>query len=144
MLMKRYIGTKIIHAEPDLHYDGRPGYKVVYRDDYRSWSPQAEFEDAYRECSAMTFGLALEALKKGLKVQRAGWNGKGMWLVLVPGKNGVHTTEGSAYMKAGVTHCDILPHIDMWTVNAEGRRAMLPGWLASQTDMLAEDWAIVD
>jgi hypothetical protein len=47
-------------------------------------------------------------------------------------------------MKAGITHCDILPHIDMWTVNADGRRAMLPGWVASQTDMLADDWTIVD
>jgi len=32
----------------------------------------------------------------------------------------------------------------MWTTNAEGRRAMLPGWLASQTDMLAEDWQIIE
>jgi len=91
----------------------------------------------------MNFGEAIAALKDGKKVARTGWNGKGMWLILVPGTPMVSTTEGSAYFKAGVLATEILPHIDMWTVNAEGRRAMLPGWLASQTDMLAEDWNIV-
>ena len=91
----------------------------------------------------MNFGEAIAALKDGKKVARAGWNGKGMWLILVPGTPSVNTVDGSPYFKAGVTHCEILPHIDMWTTNAQGRRAMLPGWLASQTDMLAEDWEIV-
>lgn len=92
----------------------------------------------------LNFGQAIEALKSGKKVSRAGWNGKGMWLVLVPGTPSVTPTEGSPYHKAGITSCEILPHIDMWTTNAEGRRAMLPGWLASQSDMLAEDWSLVD
>jgi len=92
----------------------------------------------------MNFGYALDALKNGKKVARAGWNGKGMWLILVPGRSGVETTSGSAYHNAGIEVTDILPHIDMWTTNADGRRAMLPGWLASQTDMLADDWNIVD
>ena len=89
------------------------------------------------------FGDALIALKDGKRVSREGWNGKGMWLVLVPGTKAVNFTEGSPYQKAGLTHGEILPHIDMYTVNSEGRRAMLPGWLASQTDMLAEDWSVV-
>ena len=89
--------------------------------------------------------ITIEALKKGLQVARAGWNGKGMWLVLVPGTPNATLREDTPYAKAlGMTSCEILPHIDMWTVNAEGRRAMLPGWLASQTDMLAEDWSIVE
>ena len=144
--MKRYIGTKIIHAVPEKHSEsGREGYRVRYADGYESWSPQEAFDDAYRECDAMTFGLAVEALKKGLKVSRAGWNGKGMWLVLVPGQKDVALRAGTPYERAlgEVPPIEILPHIDMWTVNAEGRRAMLPGWLASQTDMLAEDWRIV-
>ena len=91
----------------------------------------------------MNFGQAIEALKQGKKVSRAGWNGKGMWLVLVPGTEEVRFIEGSPYQKAGLTTGTILPHIDMYTVNSEGRRAMLPGWLASQTDMLAEDWSVV-
>lgn len=92
----------------------------------------------------MDFGDAIRALKAGHKVARQGWNGKGMWLVLVAGTAQVTLVEGSPYQKAlGQAKCEILPHIDMWTVNAEGRRAMLPGWLASQTDMLAEDWVVV-
>lgn len=92
----------------------------------------------------MNFGEALEALKRGERVAREGWNGKGMWLVLVPGTENVQLRDGSPYKAAtGLDECEILPHIDMWTVNAHGRRAMLPGWLASQTDVLAEDWTII-
>ena len=166
--MKNYLGVKLISAEPmtrlvynelrgwELPADENgadDGYLVEYHDGgqanhlayqgYISWSPKDVFERAYRPTQGMTFGLAIEALKQGKKVSRAGWNGKGMWLVLVPGTKAVEFTEGSPYMKAGLTHGEILPHIDMYTVNAEGRRAMLPGWLASQTDMLAEDWEIV-
>lgn len=92
----------------------------------------------------MNFGDAIAALKAGKKVARTGWNGKGMWLILVPGQPSVELRPGTPYLEAlQQPSCEILPHIDMWTVNAEGRRAMLPGWLASQTDMLAEDWEVV-
>ena len=167
--MKRYIGTKIITAAPMNRADyntyrgwtlpanengADEGYLVEYTDGgkpndsrhagYISWSPKEQFDGAYRETSGLTFGLAIEAMKKGAKVARAGWNGKGMWLILVPGTKAVNFTEGSPYQKAGLVSGEILSHIDMYTTNSEGRRAMLPGWLASQTDMLAEDWAIVE
>lgn len=93
----------------------------------------------------MNFGQAIEALKNGTKVARTGWNGKGMFLILVPGQDNAKLREGTPYYDhLQQTHVEILPHIDMWTVNSEGRRAMLPGWVASQTDMLANDWAVVD
>ena len=96
----------------------------------------------------MNFGDAIDALKKGFRVSRKGWNGKGMWLVLVPGTLNVKPHRGSAYDKALLLDNDgtieILPHIDMWTTNSEGRRAMLCGWHASQTDMLSEDWKIAE
>jgi hypothetical protein len=93
----------------------------------------------------MDFGSAIYLLKQGKKVSRDGWNGKGMWLLLVNGTPSATLTEGSPYKTAlNADNCEILPHIDMWTVNAEGRRAMLPGWLASQTDMLADDWNEVE
>lgn len=52
--MKRYIGTKMVMAEPALGKEGfrnagEEGYKVVYEDGYESWSPRAAFEGAYRE-----------------------------------------------------------------------------------------------
>ena len=112
-------------------------------DGYISWSPKDVFDRAYKTARNMDFGMAIRALKQGFKVTRSGWNGKGMWLVLVPGTPEFNTFPNTPYHNAGIERCEILPHIDMWTVNSEGRRAMLPGWQASQSDMLAEDWMIV-
>ena len=168
--MQTYIGTKLIKAVPmtRLAYNqlrgwalpadengDDAGYLVEYTDGgkpnlegyagYVSWSPAEQFASAYRETIGLTFGLAIEALKKGQKVARAGWNGKGMWLVLVPGSKDVALRSGTPYEKAlgDIPSIEILPHIDMWTTNSAGRRAMLPGWLASQTDMISEDWQIL-
>lgn len=139
--MEKYIGTKVVIAE---RYDKEvEGYKVVYEDGYERWVPRDVFEKSYRTADEITFGDAVLMLKLGKKVARKGWNGKGMWLVLVPGTKEVNFTEGSPYMKAGLTHGEILPHIDMYTTNSDGRRAMLCGWLASQTDILSNDWTIV-
>lgn len=76
----------------------------------------------------MNFGKAIESLKEGKKVARKGWNGKGMWLCLVPGSN-------KAYYGFPMQDC-----IAMKTANDK----MQPGWLASQADILAEDWEIVE
>ena len=139
--MKQFIGTKLIKAEP-LDKDGSQGYKVVYPQPdgstYESWSPKDVFEESYRVTSGMTFGLAIEALKKGYKVARSGWNGKGMWLILQTGSE-VTLREGTCYHKAGLKHVKIDPHIDMFT--AAG--TMQPGWLASQADILSDDWQII-
>ena len=61
---------------PENENPADEGYLVEYSDGYISWSPKKQFEEAYRLCDNMTFGLAIEALKKGLKVARKGWNGK--------------------------------------------------------------------
>ena len=168
--MKNYIGTKAIKAMPktrssynalrgwtlpDDENGDDDGYLVEYMDGgkpnhpdfagYVSWSPKEQFEAAYRESAGLNFGMALEALKLGMKVARAGWNGNGMWLVLETGTKDVVLRAGRPYANAlgDVPPIEILPHIDMWTTNAQGRRAMLPGWLASQTDMLSDDWQVV-
>jgi hypothetical protein len=92
----------------------------------------------------MNFGEAIEELKSGKKMARSGWNGKGMWIILVPGTPNAKLKEGTPYHDVLQTdHCEILPHIDMWTINAQGRRAMLPGWLASSSDMLSDDWVVI-
>ena len=51
---------------------------------YISWSPEDVFIKAYRPVDGLTFGQALEALKAGKKIARAGWNGKAMYLWLKP------------------------------------------------------------
>ena len=150
--MKRYIGTKIIEAEPAYKVDGKTvqptdwpvpegskaeeGYAVRYPDGYMSWSPKEVFEEAYRQTDAMPFGLAIEAAKKGKRISRAGWNGKGQYVELATGIGYVGP--------------------DGKTVNAEhaaignkafafvGTSGVQMGWLASQADMLAEDWQIVE
>jgi hypothetical protein len=90
----------------------------------------------------MDFGDALRALKKGRKVQRVGWNGKGMWLSLTPGVKAlpaadVWSPNNRAYAQTLPNQVvEVLPSITMKTATGE----LLMGWLASQTDMLAEDW----
>ena len=89
----------------------------------------------------MDFGMALVALKRGKCVARKGWNGKGMFLTLQPGS----TVDGDNMRNDGAKNfytgckCNIAPHIDMKAVDD----TYVVGWLASQTDMLAEDWVIV-
>lgn len=143
--MTRYIGTKIIQAEPQVknygptETHGQEGYKVVYSDGYTSWSPKEAFEEAYRPCDAMTFGLAIEALKAGKRVARAGWNGKGMFLFLVSGSTFKVNRPPLLGIYPEGTEINYCPHIDMKTADNK----VVP-WLASQTDVLAEDWQIVE
>ena len=146
--MQKYIGTKIIEAEPMSRSRGdkaEDGYKVRYPDGYESWSPKDVFNEAYRPTDCMNFGLAIEAMKKGKKVARRGWNGKGMFLVLCPGSEvpADHIRVKPVkkfYQQEGRTSVIIAPHIDLKA--ADG--TYVTGWLASQTDMLADDWFTVE
>ena len=114
------------------------GYKVVYPDGYESWSPKDVFEAAYRETSGMSFGLAIEAAKMGKKIAREGWNGKGMFLYHVPAAAYPPSTEVAKEAFCG-SDVPYGAYIAMKT--AQGN--VVP-WLASQTDMLADDWKIVE
>lgn len=93
---------------------------------------------AYRG-PGMDFGQAVDALKEGLRVARAGWNGKGMFLFLVPGSTFTVNRPPLLGIYPEGTVIDYQPHIDMKT--AQG--TVVP-WLASQGDVLAKDWEIVD
>jgi hypothetical protein len=82
----------------------------------------------------MNFGQAIEAMKEGQCVARAGWNGKGMHIYLED-----HFTY---VIRAGVFKGrprEYEPVICMYTAQQKHQ----PGWLASQADMLADDWEIV-
>ena len=150
--MTTYIGTKTLKAKPmnrgdynslrrwPTTEDENPndeGYLVIYLDGDISWSPKDVFERHYNNSSnGLCFSLALSAIKKGYKVSRHGWNGADQFVFLV------HANEWE---------CD--PDLDMHDLadqqrlpficlkNAQG--AIVP-WLASQGDMMAEDWFIIE
>jgi len=83
----------------------------------------------------MNFGEAVEAMKNSVSVQREGWNGKGMHVYLEEGR---HLPLSVGIEKGTTRKYD--PVICMYT--AQGTHQ--PGWLASQADILAEDWKLVD
>jgi hypothetical protein len=116
--MKKYIGIKLITAEPQ-DKDGQPGYKVVYADGYVSWSPKAVFEAAYISDQEMNFGFALEATKLGLCVMRNSW-----------AENKIVT----GYIKFNST---CLVYI------FPGDNTTPVGWSPTLNDMYANDWKVV-
>lgn len=148
--MKQYIGTKVIEARPmnrgeyneyrgwTIPTNENPadeGYLVKYPDGYESWSPKAVFEEAYRETNGMSFGLAIEAAKKGKKIARAGWNGKNQYVELA---YGISYMDNSGKV-VNVNH----EAIGNKALAFVGTSGVQMGWLASQADMLADDWRIV-
>ena len=84
------------------------------------------------ENTSMTVGEALEAMKAGKKVARTGWNGKWMYLYIADGKLLTQEIGDGSYH-----------FTDSIVVKTADNRYCI-GWLASQTDMLAEDWRIVE
>ena len=161
--MAFYVGTKAIDATPMNHADyntyrgwvlpededgSDEGFLVEYIDGgasnhpdhegYISWSPAKVFLEAYKSSGELTFGHAIELMKIGKKVSRAGWNGKDMFLFLVPGSTFKVNRAPLMGIYPEGTEINYCPHIDMKT--ADG--SVVP-WLASQTDMLAEDWNVI-
>ena len=164
--MKQYIGTKVVHAAPAIkatglnkackvanqvltadqikeceangwHFtDKMEGYTVRYADDYESWCPKAAFDEAYRLTDAMNFGLAIEAAKMGKKIARAGWNGKKQYVELAT----CISYKNSAGKIVNVDH----QNIGNKALAFVGTSGVQMGWLASQADMLADDWYIVE
>lgn len=162
--MNTYIGTKIIQAEPmtrQAYNDFRgwtlpadengsdEGFLVEYLDGgkpntathagYVSWSPKAQFDAAYRPTTGLTFGLAIEALKAGKRVARAGWNGGGQFVYLVPANSyPAQTGIAKAYFGADA----MVPYRAYLALKtAQGDVAT---WAPSCSDALAEDWQIVE
>lgn len=151
--MKKYIGTKMIEAKPMNRGDynvyrgwtipenenpADEGYLVVYTDsdNYESWSPKDVFDRAYRSCDGgMTFGGALELLKMGFKVVRKGWNGKKQYIQLATGIS-YSSPDGE------IVNCEH-DAIGNKAIAFAGTSGIQIGWLASQADMLAEDWYTV-
>lgn len=155
--MEKYIGTKMIQARPMTRgaynvYRGwtipanenpeDEGYLVsYYPDGYESWSPKEVFEAAYRPTDGMNFGLAIEAAKMGKRIARKGWNGKNMSVAYQKGyPDGIpcnkNTAEAWGMQEGELFKCR--PYLQMCC--ADGTFQM---WLATQSDILADDWYVV-
>jgi len=87
----------------------------------------------------MNFGEALNELNNGKCVRRSGWNGTGMFIFLVPGSTFIVNRPPLLGIFPEGTVIKYQPHIDMFTAD----ESVVP-WLASQTDVQADDWEIVD
>lgn len=95
-----------------------------------------------------TYGEALEWAKKGYRIARKGWNGKGMFVFIRSGDilskdiiSNVKSLPDSVkkFLIEKGEDIEFLPYFCMWS--ADGK--VVNGWLASQTDMLANDWTVV-
>ena len=165
--MSEFIGTKVVYASPMNRFDynvfrgwdlptnengSDEGYLVEYTDGgepnttthkgYVSWSPKEQFDNAYRESGNLSFGDAIVYMKKGYKVARSGWNGKNMYIVLMEGypMTLANTITREKHGLPEGSHVTVEPYIVMKSTQLG---SLQPGWLASQADMLAEDWGIV-
>jgi hypothetical protein len=163
--MKKYIGTKMIHAQSKTHSEyakdkygenntihntefsqqnkESEGYEVRYQDGYVSWSPKDVFEKAYREAENMNFGLALEAARMhGKRITRAAWNGSDMFVVYQKGyPEGIQCNEQTA-RAFGYTPGDLFkcrPYLQLRC--ADGSHAM---WSPFISDVLADDWYCIN
>lgn len=136
------LGMLVEYDDPD--HPNHPKHKG-----YISWSPIGVFKDAYRETSGLSFGLAIEAAKKGFKIARAGWNGKDMFIVHMPSMylppyNTQDTerkvNDRTAKFIGKDAPLDCQQYFSIYTADKKWQ----PGWLASQADMFADDWMIIE
>lgn len=149
--MDKYIGTKFIEAKPmnlgdynlyrgwkipDNENPNREGYLVKYQDGYESWSPSEVFESSYDLSCCLSFGLATELMKKGCKVAREGWNGKNQYIELA-------TCISYTNSSGEIINCNH-DAIGNKAIAFVGTSGVQIGWLASQADMLANDWVVVE
>jgi hypothetical protein len=157
-----YIGNKLVKATPmnrlayneyrgwelPANENGEDeGYLIEYLDSpngndsrhfgYISWSPKEVFDRAYRNSGNMTFGMAVEGIKQGLKMARRGWNGKGLFIYYVHANRYLAQSRAARDYFGEDAMVPYRDYIAMKTVNEE----VVP-WVASQSDILAEDWEV--
>ena len=164
--MDLYIGTKTILAAPmtrgeynkyrnwivpENENPDDKGYLVEYvdagdknhpnHDNYISWSPKKTFDASYRPVTGLTFGAALEAMKKGFKISRSGWNKKGMFVVYQKGyPHGIpcnaQTAQAFGLQEGDLFRCR--PYMQLRC--ADGSHQM---WQPTVSDCLEEDWFLI-
>ena len=161
--LTKYISSKIVNAKPmnrasyndyrgwKVPSDEDPeddGYLVVYPDGHKSWCPKKQFEDCNRPCDGMTFGHAIEALRKGLKIARKSWNEKGMFVFkqvpsevskdIVPRMTSLPDSVKEEFIKRdqGPSYMNQIA-----IVKSDGT---VDSWIASSSDTFADDWEIIE
>lgn len=162
--MKMFIGTKMVLARPmgrgeynayrgwQIPLDENPadeGFLVEYVDGgasnhpghagYISWSPKDVFERAYRLSSGLTFGDALQALRAGKRVARAGWNGKGMFVYYVRAAAYLAQSEAAKTYFGENAYVPYAPYLAL-----KGVDERVSTWVPSINDVLAEDWVVLE
>lgn len=127
----------------DLNIDGQtvhPGdYVIRNMKDYPHVIAKADFEATYTDDepnSGLDIGAAIRWLREGYRLQRAGWNGKGMWLKLVETET---YPAGNLCGHPFATPIDVMAHVCLYTADGKWQ----PGWNASTPDLLATDWQVV-
>tara|TARA_R100000541_G_scaffold13823_2_gene23190 strand:+ start:9769 stop:10269 length:501 start_codon:yes stop_codon:yes gene_type:complete len=166
--MNNYIGTKQVSAklvkrgwyvnyqgwdlpaneDPDddvymVEYAPMPSNKPNHPNHagYLTMSPKDVFESSYRPNGRLSFGDALMMAKQGSKIARSGWNGKEMYVTIMPGyPDGIEANENTraAHNLPKGAIIKFRPYFQLLT--AQGDIAM---WAPSGSDALAEDWMIV-
>ena len=171
--MKLCIGTKLIKATPmtRLEYNNYRGWELPSNENgsdegylveyinggdsnhpnhkgYISWSPSNVFP--YKDITkSITFGHAIEMAKLGYKIARKGWNGKNMFVAYMPAlylppantkEPGPRVNERTSKFIGEDKPLDCQPYFAMYNAQEQ----WIPGWLASQSDMLATDWYVVE
>lgn len=159
-----FIGTKMVLARPmgrgeyniyrgwQIPLDENPadeGFLVEYVDGgasnhpghagYISWSPKDVFERAYRLSSGLTFGDALQALRAGKRVARAGWNGKGMFVYYVRAAAYLAQSEAAKTYFGENAYVPYAPYLAL-----KGVDERVSPWVPSINDVLAEDWEVLE
>lgn len=171
--MKKFKSHAVVHAAPmnlgqynlyqgwTIPEDENPsdeGYLVVHgkdTDDHsETWTPKKQFDENYSEIKqnftgeGRGFDWAIQQLKLGNRVARTGWNGKGMFVVMMPSlwlppknsqEEGPKVNDRTAVHIGDDAPLDCQPYLAMY--NAQ--KQWIPGWLASQSDMLCDDWILV-
>lgn len=157
---KTYIGTKVVKGTPMTRGDynhlrgwaipvgenpADAGYLVEYMDggpanhpdyeNYISWSPTAVFEKAYLPAEDnLTFSQALELLKAGKQITRAGWNAPGQFVYLLPG-NKLQAAAGYGFGEYSGE-----PEFVQTIVLRNAQNKLVVGWVPSTGDLFATDW----
>lgn len=142
--LKQYIGIEIIEAAEMSHHDflyhrakqenktinlmteDIPGYMILKENGEEYWDHEVEFEKKFKKANGMNFGLAVEAMKKGFKISRKGWD-----------KNIKYLTYSKIHHSSGIK-----PTILIKKKPENLNDASLVSWKPNQDDILACDWVM--